>query len=178
MRSTQRGRGKDFNRIHLLGFICSLNRMMRMINGNGRRRLLFSHQNFRGGALTTNQDKRNQLGLTIKNTRPDVLGISDTKLGTNENGICNIEGYNWESKLDCPRINVLVNNSLQYRRRKDLEADGIACIFIELSPANKNPILVANVYREWQREGEPGSENEGPQFERWKKFSLQTFYLG
>ena len=29
---------------------------------------------------------------------------------------------------------------------------------------------MANVYREWQREGEPGSENEGPQFERWKKF--------
>ena len=99
-----------------------------------------------------------------------MLGISDTKLGTNENGICNIEGYNWESKAECPRINVLVNNSLQYRRRQDLEADGIACIFIELSPANKNPILVANVYREWQREGEPRSENEGPQFERWKKF--------
>lgn len=62
-----------------------------------------------------------------------------------------------------------INNSLHYRRRTDLEADGIACIFIELSPTNKNPIIVANIYREWQREGEPRSENEGPQMERWKK---------
>ena len=117
--------------MYLLGFVLSVNKTMRMVNGNGRRRLLFSHQNFRGGAFTTNQDKRNFLGLTIKNTRPDVLGISETKLGTNENNICDIDGYKWETKSDCPRINVLVNTSLQYRRRKDLEEDGIACIFIE-----------------------------------------------
>ena len=146
--------------MYLLGFVLSVNKTMRMVNGNGRRRLLFSHQNFRGGAFTTNQDKRNFLGLTIKNTRPDVLGISETKLGTNENNICDIDGYKWETKSDCPRINVLVNTSLQYRRRKDLEEDGIACIFIELSPANKNPVIVGNVYREWQREGEPGSDKK------------------
>ena len=154
----------------MMGFNVNRNSFMRAIHGNGRRRLLFSHLNFRGGDLTVNADKREQWFNTIGSTRPDVIGLSETTLGTNENRICDIDGYQWERKESSPRISVMVNSALNYKRRRDLEDDETAAIWVELSPKSKSPILVCQVYREWQIKGVPGSGLESKQQERWAKF--------
>ena len=147
-------RSYEVNVVILMGYAGDLNTIMRSVNGNGRRRLLFSHQNLMGGNLTKNKDKRTEIELTVKFHRPDVLGVSETELGENTNGICNIEGYNWETKTDSDRISVLVNNSIDYRRRTDLELPEFAAIWLELCPRNKNSVLVCQAYREWKREGQ------------------------
>ena len=132
----------EVNRVVMLGHAADLNTTMRSVNGNGKRRLLFSHQNMMGGSLTKNKDKRTEINLTIAMKRPDVFGISETELGENTLGICNIDGYNWETKFDSPRISVLVNNSLDYKRRTDLEVNGFSAIWLEVSPRNKNSVLI------------------------------------
>ena len=160
----------EVNVVILMGYAGDLNTIMRSVNGNGRRRLLFSHQNLMGGNLTKNKDKRTEVELTVKFHRPDVLGISETELGENTNGICNIDGYNWETKADTERISVLVNNSIDYKRRTDLELPGFSAIWLELCPRNKNSILVCQAYREWRREGQQGSQLEPAQQARWAPF--------
>ena len=168
-------RSFEVNRVVMLGHAADLNTTMRSVNGNGKRRLLFSHQNMMGGSLTKNKDKRTEINLTIAMNRPDVFGISETELGENTLGICNIDGYNWETKFDSPRISVLVNSALDYKRRTDLEVNGFSAIWLEISPRNKNSVLVCQVYREWKRKNADGTWEEGSQLEpaqqaRWSMF--------
>ena len=62
------------------------------------------------------------------------------------------------------------------RRRKDLELNNFAAIWVELSPQASNPILVCNLYREWavlqpdSRRIIPGSRDKKEQKERWQMF--------
>ena len=120
--------------------------------------------------MTKNPEKREQWVNTIGDTRPDVIGLSETTVGDNENKVCDIEGYAWELKQDNPRISVMVNTSLDYKRRYDLEEPEVACIWVELCPKSKSSILVCQAYREWQLKGIPGSGHETKQQERWNKF--------
>ena len=161
----------------LSGFTGEINALMRALNGNGRRKLKLCHQNLRGGVLTTNEDKLTSLDTAMKFEQPDVLGISETQLGENTHGICDYEGYVWQTKDDSSRISVLVNDSLTWRRRWDLEIPGISAIWIELGSQTKSPTLVCNCYREWQRlqneapaAGEDGSDSEHAQMRRWQLF--------
>ena len=170
--------GKQNTNIWLLGFSMLINKLMKMIHGNMRRKLLFGHQNLQGGGVNNNEDKNKKsidIDTIISETTPDVLGISETTMFDPQKSVK--EGYTWELKPECPRISVLVNSSLNYRRRRDLERDGIAAIWVELSPQNKKPILVCQLYREWRRitpesgkSGVPGTEKKEAQLERWIEF--------
>ena len=170
-------RESEFNKRRLRGFSGDINSLMRAINGNGRRRLQICHQNLQGGNLTINEDKLSSLDTVMMEMRPDVLGISETELGENTHGKCNYDGYVWVTKDDCSRISILVNDSLTWRRRSDLEIPGIAAIWIEVGSNNKNPVLICQCYREWQRiqreqpaAGEDGSDSAAAQLTRWKLF--------
>ena len=155
----------------MLGHTVNVNKIMRATNGNGRkRRLMLGHQNFRGGDMTVNVEKRTQWQAHISQHSPDIMGLSETELGSNENGVCDVRGYTWEIKEDSKRIAVMVNNGLDYKRRRDLETKEMAAIWIEVNPRGKQPILVANVYREWKIKGVEGSGNESKQQERWSTF--------
>ena len=167
-------KGENCDLINMMGHMVELNVFMRSTNGNGKRRLLFSHINFRGGDLTNCPEKRNQWVANIAQTRPDVIGLSETKIGTNENKVCDIAGYTWERKEDSERISVMVNANLDYRRRRDLEVPGFAGIWIELCPRNKNPVLICQLYREWKLLDTPGSGHEPEQQKRWSAF-LEKF---
>ena len=170
-------RETEFNKNILRGFTGDVNSLMRIINGNGRRKLTICHQNLRGGNLTENDDKKASMDTAMTMLRPDVLGLSETELGNNNNGVCNYEGYVWVTKDDSKRISVLVNDSLTWRRREDLEIRGIAAIWLEIGVKTKSPVLICQLYREWQRlqdectaDGEDGSDSEYAQLHRWSLF--------
>ena len=161
----------------MLGFKMKVNTAMKMVNGNKRKKLIFAHQNLRGGDVSTNDDdNQKSVGVdqVLSNILPDVLGISETQVSDTLRSLK--QGYTWEVKKDSPRISVLVNSALNYRRRKDLELDNIAAIWVELSPQASNPILVCNLYREWailqpgSRRKVPGSKEAAEQMKRWKSF--------
>ena len=149
----------------------------KMVNGNKKKKLIFAHQNLRGGDVSTNDDdNQKSVGVDqiLSNVMPDVLGISETQVSDTQRSLK--QGYNWEIKEDSPPISVLVNSSLNYRRRKDLEFNNFATIWVELSPQASNPILVCNLYREWgilqpgSRRIIQGSRDKSEQKERWQKF--------
>ena len=159
------------------GFRMKVNKAMKMINGNKQRRLILAHQNLQGGdASSEGGDNQRAVNIDtiIHDTRPDVLGISETKLS--DVSKTHKPGYKWEVKKDSERISVLVNEALNYRRRKDLEVKDVAAIWVELSPQSSNPVLVCNIYREWallypgSRKKIPGSRDPKAQMARWKSF--------
>ena len=159
----------------MLGFSLDLNRLMRLVNGNGRqRRLVFAHQNMQGGDMINmqndeviNNKKLVDVETIVATIHPDILGISETKMEEKWRRACHIPGYKWELKDNSKRISVLVNGKLDYRRRKDLERDNIAAIWLEIGHKNKKSALVCNVYREWRLLDCPGSDDHPEQLDRW-----------
>lgn len=136
-----------------LGFEMKNNNLqMRMQNGNGKQKRLVDIESI------------------VTSVQPDILGISETEMTEDMMTGCHVEGYVWELKRSSSRISVLMNNSLDYKRRADLELDNFAAIWIEVSPKNKNSILVCNVYREWRLLDTPNSESQAENEKRWKAF--------
>ena len=154
-----------------LGFEMKNNNLqMRMQNGNGKqKRLVLCHQNLQGGYMST-EKKIVDIESIVTSVQPDILGISETEMTEDMMTGCHVEGYVWELKRSSSRISVLMNNSLDYKRRADLELDNFAAIWIEVSPKNKNSILVCNVYREWRLLDTPNSESQVENEKRWKAF--------
>ena len=146
----------------MLGFQMKINKTMKMVNGNKKKRLVFAHQNLQGGDVSTNDDDNGRtvrVDQIIMHHAPDVLGISETKASDIAKSVK--PGYTWEVKEDSPRILVLVNSALNYRRRKDLETANFPAIWVELSPESQKPILVCQAYREWGQ-AIPGSKKVVP----------------
>ena len=157
--------------IGLLLPLCSnSNSIMRSINGNGKKkRLVICHRNLMGGHMDKDK-KMVEVNNIVNATQPDVLGISEPELTDDMMIACHVEGYTWERKKDSTRINVLVNSNLDYKRRKDLECDSVAAIWLEICPRQKNSILVCQVYREWRLLGDENLGSHAAQEERWRKF--------
>ena len=154
-----------------------INKTMKMVNGNKKKRLVFAHQNLQGGDVSTNDDDNGRtvrVDQIIMHHAPDVLGISETKASDIAKSVK--PGYTWEVKEDSPRILVLVNSALNYRRRKDLETANFPAIWVELSPESQKPILVCQAYREWgqaipgSKKVVPGSKLAREQLSRWAEF--------
>ena len=148
----------------------SPNSMLRSINGNTKKkRLIICHQNLMGGHMVKDK-KMVEVNSIITATEPDILGISEPELDDDMMMACHVEGYVWERKSDSTRLNVLVNSNLDYKRRKDLERDSVAAIWIEINPRQKKSLLVCNVYREWKLLGDEASGSRAAQEDRWRKF--------
>ena len=179
----------------MFGFVVNdLNSIMRSTNGNGKKkRLVIAHQNLQGGHMETDK-KIVDVETIITAIQPDVLGISEVKMHESMLLSCNVDGYNWELKDDSARISVLVNNNLDYIRRKDLERPDVAAVWIEISPKQKKSLLICQAYREWRllkpypdwKNEIPGSGSKEENEKRWNSFlevlkqvadSKQEFHL-
>ena len=137
----------------MLGFSMNLNKLMRLVNGNGRqRRLVFAHQNMQGGDMINmqndeviNNKKLVDVETIVATVHPDILGISETKMKEEWRRACHIPGYRWELKDDSKRISVLVNASLDYKRRRELPESGFCSDFLDNPPPLYNTLdLVIN----------------------------------
>ena len=148
----------------------SPNSVVRSINGNTKKkRLVICHQNLMNGYMDRDK-KMVEVNSIITAAEPDILGISEPELTDDMMLSCHVPGYKWEGKRDSVRINVLVNDSLDYKRRHDLEKPGLAAVWIEVSPRQKKSVLVCNLYREWKIPGVEGSGSHAAQQQRWEEF--------
>ena len=76
------------------------------------------------------------------------------------------------------RSGILAKKDLHIKRRTDLEAQGISTIWLQLSHPGKKPMLVQNIYRQFQRLGIPNTDSIAEQTKRWniilEKWELAT----
>eukprot|EP00794_Sanderia_malayensis_P020943 gene20943-22996_t len=115
------------------------------------RGLKIFHQNVRG---LSGFGKIEQLRLLLTKTNKDIqfLGITETHLN---NGILDeelqISGYRFErkdrEKGPCGGTAVYIRDDIQWQRRKDLEVNGVECLWIELFIKNSRSVLLGVIYR-------------------------------
>ena len=106
------------------------------------------HQNVRG--LFTNFSELET--LFCKHTDIDILGVTETHTNRDiPNGFFNIENYQFISR---PRttgigggVGVYVKNSMEWKRRDDLESESTECIWLETFTHNTKSLLIAIYYR-------------------------------
>ena len=141
-----------------------INKANHISNGNVNNRIKLGHQNLGHGFLEGN--KLSNLEILLSQNKPHILGISESDVRTD----ISIEGYTIE-KGSAPRLNVLVSESIVYKRRRDLETPSIPCVWLEVGLNSRKKILICNVYREWKRQGDLKSKSYLNQLNRWNQFS-------
>ena len=65
------------------------------------------------------------------------------------------------------RTGMLVHNSIQFKRRPDLEGQGISTIWVQLTQPGRKPILIQALYRQFQRIGHKNTLSISEQKKRW-----------
>ena len=80
-------------------------------------------------------------------------------------------GYEVETKEDSPRIAVIIDNQINYKRRHNLETRETAIIWIEMGNG-KNRMIIGNYYREWKRHRflRPWTDHPDDQLWRFEQF--------
>ena len=66
------------------------------------------------------------------------------------------------------RTGILIHKSVHYKRRRDLEVQGISSVWIQLTYPGRKPVLVQALYRQFRRLGKAGSHNPASQKQRWE----------
>ena len=65
------------------------------------------------------------------------------------------------------RAGVLIKKNIEYKRRKDLESEGIASVWIQIGCTGTKHILLQTLYRQFRRQGKPGTNTQLSQQARW-----------
>ena len=61
------------------------------------------------------------------------------------------------------------NNNIKYKRRKDLEVEGISTVWLQIGCPGKKHFLFQSLYRQFQRLGRTNTKNQPSQMSRWKQ---------
>ena len=116
-----------------------------------------------------------QINDIIHRFKPQILVINELNLTSNDTMTRNMfTGYNLETdNLDIidkmSRTGVLIQKNLHYKRRHDLEINGISTVWLQLQHPGRKPLLVQSAYRQFQRLGRPGTLTPASQRSRWSK---------
>ena len=165
------------------------NKAMHLTTGNRYKghSIALCHWN-KGSSLFIN--KINELNILINENKPDIFSVSEANYQLinpqipNELSNFYIEANKMSPKSTFSRQILLINKSLQYKRRTDLESDLLSTVWIEVSLPKSKPILIMGGYRQWQLPSELGfnkSKSIKHQKERyelilknWKKASHEN----
>ena len=102
---------------------------LKIENGNIKSKLLkLAHQNLGSGKLV---HKITDIDYIKHLHNPDILGISETKVDDNTIAQLKVRGFKTEVKHDTDRINVLIKDTISYKRRYDLEIDNFPGIWLD-----------------------------------------------
>ena len=117
-------------------------------------------------------DQINQILLTQK---PQFLVLNELQKHKNDKySQHQFPGYKLEhdglDKVDgFSRTGILIQNGINYKRRKDLEDHELATVWIQYGEHNKKHALLHALYRQFQRQGRKDSISHPNQRARWDK---------
>ena len=164
---------------NFLGFMRNVNFIARYTYGNRNKGgLKIMHWNAGGGFL---KNKMGELESVIQKYHPHVFGISESVFRENHDiNDVSVAGYDvyFSKSLENPTINlsrlsVFVHKDVQkVKVRHDLMDNDFSSIWLEIGLLRQKPLLVGNIYREWQYLGQNDniSLTTGAQFDRFSKF--------
>ena len=67
------------------------------------------------------------------------------------------------------RTGILIEKSMRYKRRKDLENHGTSTIWIQINKQGAKPLLIQAIYRQFQRLNIVNTKSIYHQKQRWEK---------
>ena len=134
----------------------SHNQQMHTIDLNlSNKGINMGHLNIQGicGEKLVKFSKLQSLLTASENDNVHVFGLSETQLKAHKpTNVFKIKGFQTPFRKDnCSNggggLIVYVRNSINARRREDLETHDIPCLWLEISPTNGRSFLVGNLYR-------------------------------
>ena len=154
------------------------NKMIKMMNGNGKKSLNVAHWNL-GAKLW--QNKINAIQALVDTKSYDVLFISEANLHENiPTHETLIQGYKIIKPLivkvhNFSRLVALVKNDLEVVVETSLMNDLVTSIWLKISPLGSRKMLLCGIYREHQFLYQPDSLSLQPaeQQRRWTSFMDQ-----
>ena len=121
------------------------------------------------------RSKIDQIKDIIYIHKPHILVLTELQMHKYDNvSKKQFPGYSLEGdKLDKTDIwshtGVLIKNSLNYKRRKDLEGEGTLTVWLQLGAPGTKQILPQAIYCQFCRQGRNGSNSQSAQLARWKQ---------
>ena len=119
--------------------------------------------------------RSDQINDLICKYKPQIVILNELNLKNTDTVTKNIfDNYTLENDdLDVVdgmlRTGVLIHNSLQYKRRRDLESMGTSTVWVQFSYPGRKSLLLQAIYRQFQRLGRKGSIAPTFQLQRWTK---------
>ena len=175
------GRGDNSSRIFSWLSKVEINKLAHITNGNRGQRgrgIICTYWN-KGPSLLIN--KHQEIMSVIDKHKPHILGLGEAnfRLG-HDIADANVQGYHLHlhSALDrrdlgnTSRVAVYTHELLRVKRRRDLESDEVAAIWLECGLPNQRGVIVCMGYRQWRLLGQStdNSASVTEQLARWTIF--------
>ena len=118
-------------------------------------------------------NRSEQINNLISVHKPHLFVINELNLHPEDTVTCNafpqyrLLTDNLAITDQYSRTGILIHESINYKRRPDLECQGISTIWIQTSHPGRKPILIQACYRQFQRIGVEGSLSIQEQRKRW-----------
>ena len=150
------------------------NKLVKSLNGNisKKRGIKICTWN-KGNSLLIN--RMPEIKNIINQHKPLLFGISEARFREKDDkNSIEISDYQFHPCLTKNqgdvRALVYTHKDLVVSKRLDLMSDEISSVWLEVGLPNTKKILVCQMYREWQRIGETGSDSVDNQLKRWNIF--------
>ena len=120
-------------------------------------------------------NRSDQIKLIIKQHNPDIIIINELNIKQHDT-MSKLQFQNYKMITDglditdqYSRTGMLISNDIHYKRRNDLEAQGLSTIWIQLTYPRRRPILVQGIYRQFRRLVIKDSHTLKAQKQRWSR---------
>ena len=120
-------------------------------------------------------NRSDQIKHIIKQHNPDIIIINELNIKQHDT-MSKQQFQNYRMITDGLDITdqysgtgMLISNYIHYKRRNDLEAQGLSTIWVQLSYPGRRPILIQGIYRQFRRLGIKDSHTLKAQKQRWTR---------
>merc|ERR1712240_272533 len=152
------------------------NKINHIQNGNIMKKGTFTLVTWNKGNGTF-KNKRDDILLTIDRYRPDIFAIHEANFDLNSDR--GFDNYVIEANTLCKghqisRTIMLIKQGIPYKRRKDLENDYIASIWVQIKINSKVSTLISSFYRQWSLPQELKINNSNSPASQKDRYSIFT----
>ena len=158
--------------------VCQINnnRINHTVNGNISKKGTITLFTWNKGNSTF-KNKRDDILLTIERYKPDIFAIHEANFDIYKDR--GFEDYTIEANILCKGYNIsrtilLIKKGIAYKRRKELENEYIASVWVEIIISKRVSTLISSYYRQWSLPQE--LKNKRFEFAQKPKGKIYNFY--